>query len=364
MRELLHQVPEGLRELMSGGKLLLLFLVVLLLAWYLQMRQGNLDGRKSWRDALKRSGERWEKKEETPWYDVWSPGPGGKLLRYATLVFLLAAFPLTGLLIRVYQTRFYDYAWVTAYLPLTALTAYGIAGIWPMLCEKYCGKSFWKIAGLTAMGLGIFALCGNMSGAGEIGDEYRTELTKGWDWLQQGRNGLLERENREGASYILDYLRQIGNTEDICLWAPADILEYMRGMDGEIRLLYGRNMWEESLNAYSYEVYSDELKEAYRWMEDWYLVLWGKRQSLPGEEEMRAAMGTALENGVNCILFPSDETEGIPLPEKNAEAFRILEAGRAFAPVLEEEVDRLLEESGLSVAKEQIPGYVIYRIGT
>lgn len=90
--------------------------------------------------------------------------------------------------------------------------------------------------------------------------------------------------------------------EEFCLWAPREILEYTRSLDGGIRLLYGRNMWDAALDAYSYDVYSKETGELYEWME--HLRDYGKETS---EAEVRTHVGQAFAMGADCILLPKAE---------------------------------------------------------
>ena len=50
------------------------------------------------------------------------------------------------------------------------------------------------------------------------------------------------------------------------LWAPTGILEYSRELRPDIPLLYGRNMWQEDMNSFSYDVYDEKAVECYNWM--------------------------------------------------------------------------------------------------
>ena len=76
--------------------------------------------------------------------------------------------------------------------------------------------------------------------------------------------------------------------QTVCLWAPREILETARmqpvavtwmqpvetvgiesvAVAGQLpELLYGRNMWDAALNAYTYDVYPEEVQQLYCWME-------------------------------------------------------------------------------------------------
>ena len=126
---------------------------------------------------------------------------------------------------------------------------------------------------------------------------------------------------RKAAENVLMQIRTEMQEEEICLWAPKAILEYARETDASIKLLYGRNMWDEWLNAYSYDVYREDMVSLYRWMEE--LTLAGQEQVETADADMAKEMSTAgepgpidrvrmaLEAGTNCILLPENVDEGV-----------------------------------------------------
>ena len=94
--------------------------------------------------------------------------------------------------------------------------------------------------------------------------------------------------------------------EEFCLWAPREILEYARTRDGKISLLYGRDMWDAALHAYSYDVYSEETEALYRWMEhlrDYGSEGFGTKESAA---EGRECVRRAFSMGADVILLPED----------------------------------------------------------
>lgn len=281
MQELLRNAVNGWQRYTDDGKYAVLFLGILLFYWYMTRTEG--ENRIPSRELL------------------W---------KYAVLTAGLAIFPPTAVIWMKYQTRFYDYEWIWSAVPVTLVTAAGMAEIYLQCYRKYWKWKLWKPVGMMAAGLALIFLCGNL----EIG------------WEQ----GTFESAGEEKASLVLDKVQQIGNTENICMWGPSEVLQYIRGLDGSIELLYGRNMWDEALNGYAYDTYAPELRELYDWMEQL------------GEEEPSAATVTylekALEYGVNCIV----------LPEGNE---AVIEALKLIA-----------KENNLQVAGQRIEGYEIIRI--
>lgn len=313
MRELWDQVTGGWKLLTADGKYMALLFGVLLFFWYGRLRGRTGTPRKETEGGPAASGRASAGKEISA---------GERLMRYTTLLTALIAVPVTAVFLRLYQTGFYDFVWVLAFLPMTAALAYGFAGIYSFCLEKYAKRNFLKAAGLAALLLALVLLCGDLSTGGE-------EAT--------------EAERMRETEQILVYLRESGNTENICLWGPVEVMDYVRGLDGRVRLLYGRNMWEPSLNAYSYDVYSGEITEAYQWMEGNELFLEGFRLE-PYEPEKTAEMlRMARRQGVNWILF----SQG-----------RLPEAEEALSGLLLDAA----KEAGITMTKERTGGYSVWSI--
>ncbi len=205
------------------------------------------------------------------------------LLCYGLVAAVLAICPLTAAVWMQYQTQFYDYEWIWSAVPVTPVIAWGLTELWAFLKER---KTVIFCAALVAA-----VLCGSLG----------TGL--------QGR--AIHSAGEEKAQAVLDKLSETGNTETVCLWAPKELLQYVRGLDGSATVLYGRNMWEGALNAYSYDTYSDAEKVLYLWMEE--LVY---RESSPAKQaevrEMAAEqVAIALQHGANCIAVPSEYADTV-----------------------------------------------------
>lgn len=195
-------------------------------------------------------------------------------LIYTTVAAGCCIVPVTAAGLMVYQTRFYDYEWIWSMVPLTAMVSFAVTLFVTEFLRDLTRGDKRKRAGVIIMLLAAGLLCGGMG-------------SKPWDMTK-------EREERQAAETLLTRLREHMGGREICLWAPREVLEYVREYDAGIRLLYGRNMWELSMNAYSYDVYPEELTEVYEWME-------GIGREPISAERCAEIVG---ETGVNCVLLP------------------------------------------------------------
>lgn len=215
MSELIKNARIGWQDYTEAGKLAALLLIALLIFWFAgkEFRKGYLT-----------------------------------LIIYTTVMAVCCICPLTAALLMQYQTRFYDYEWIWSAVPMTIVIALAGTLLWFDLTGKFEKKKSrkWKCAGIAVAMIALVYLCGS----------------KGipvWD---------AEKENAEleETAKVLEIITENGQNTDIILWAPQSIMEYARALDGSIRLPYGRNMWDNALNGYSYDVYGDEEKTLYAWM--------------------------------------------------------------------------------------------------
>ena len=154
------------------------------------------------------------------------------LMLYTSAAAVCCILPVTAVLPMLYQTKFYDYEWIWSMVPVTAVTAYGLtlflAGHW-----KQAGGNWRKGLPVTLLLLLTALLCGSLGGDAQARAERNTQ--------------------REEALEVVAMLSDRWPEEEICLLAPQRILEYAREADGSIKLAYGRNLWDKSLNAYAYD---------------------------------------------------------------------------------------------------------------
>lgn len=225
-------------------------------------------------------------------------GPAGRLVRYGGVAAVLCICPVTAALLMCYQTAFYDYPWIWSMVPLTALIALGgtvfLTDQWKM------GRGGWRTflynAVLTILCVGVLVFCGSLG-------EHQVDAAA-------------QRQERVQAEAVLAKVRAACG-EEFCLWAPREILEYARTQDGKISLLYGRDMWDAALHAYSYDVYSEEAEALYLWME--HVRDYGAEgfETKEGAEEGRECVRRAFSMGADVVLLP----ENIPGLEKRALLF-------------------------------------------
>ncbi len=203
-------------------------------------------------------------------------------LLYASVAAVCCILPLTAALLMVYQTRFYDYEWIWSLVPLTAAAAYGGTMFLGECWGDFKASGWRRGVPATALLFSALLLAGGPGGAA-------------WD-------EETEKTQRVRACGILAQVLELRCDGEICLWAPREIMEYAREMDGRILLPYGRNMWDASLNAYSYDTYDEKTTALYQWMEQF----GGEKDKDHVEIPMEKCLENAENAGVNCILLPEE----------------------------------------------------------
>ena len=260
MRELLKNAWSGWQNYTDSGKLAALLFAALLFLWF----AGKTDRRKGF-------------------------------FGYTAVMAVCCVFPLSAAALMMYQTKFYDYVWIWSLVPLTAVTAWGFV---EFLTDKKIGESRMKRAGIGILAVAVLFLCGNLG--------------------KESVDFQAEKRDMQGAEQVISTVSRAGQGKELCLLAPQNIMEYARVLDGKLRLPYGRNMWEHSLNGYSYDEYPAETVNLYQWMcnleelGDFDDALAIGMVTAEAYEPMRDAclqaadknLDTALEKGVNCFLFP------------------------------------------------------------
>lgn len=266
MMELLGNAWIGWGDYITEGKLAALFIVALLYFWFYKKNESKKI-----------------------------------LVLYATIASVCCIFPVTAAVLMTYQTKFYDYEWIWSMVPLTAVIAYGMT---VFLTDFYKSGKYKKSTGIAVAGICLAAilLCGSMGASKADSDSVYMKVLY--------PHGSDEKEDvlRRQAYDIVEELQELAGDEELILWAPIEVMEYAREVDASIRLLYGRNMWDISLNGYSYDTYDEAICNMFLWMEllnpdsDAESLL-----SLMGADEIpstEVCIQKALETGVNCVLLP------------------------------------------------------------
>ncbi|MCM1043993.1 MAG: hypothetical protein NC417_00640 [Candidatus Gastranaerophilales bacterium] len=201
-------------------------------------------------------------------------------LTYATFTAAACVFPLTAAVLMLYQTRFYDYEWIWNLVPTTAIIALGGTIFLDKIWEDYLGqKKKWEPFVVTGVFFAIIFFCGNL-GQGSWSDG-------------------VDREERTRIVHILELLQEERGQQELCLWAPREVMECAGFYAEDICLLYGRDMWDGALGAYTYDVYDETRQELYRRMSQA-----EETGSLQSASDGLSCIKEALNLGVNCILLP------------------------------------------------------------
>lgn len=193
---------------------------------------------------------------------------GGSLSRlavYGGMTAVLCILPPTAALLMIYQTKFYEYEWLWSLVPVTAAGAAGAAVFAADMLKKWdrLKNICFNLVLITAVAVMVL-MCGDMG-------------NDTWEKSLQPREKAV-------AESVLAAVKEGAGEEEICLWAPKDIMKYARAVGSDyVSLFYGRNMWDESLNAYTYDTYSLETRRAYLWMEK--AAEWGVWEQEPAKDD-------------------------------------------------------------------------------
>lgn len=214
------------------------------------------------------------------------------LFLYSVGIMGLILFPVTAFLLLKYQTAYYTYSQLFLLVPFILIIGWGMTEFFVWL-EKN-GKRQKKIPGwllrrpwlcegaAAAVLVAVVWMAGTLSAANEV-----TNQTENAEKIPAKILTVLQQLEREEEIFL---------AEDVVA-APDEILEYARAYSGDIKLLYGRNMWQKELNAYTYDVYPEELEELHDWLN---LTMYGLRWVKPDITVDRAF--EILENSECTVL--------------------------------------------------------------
>lgn len=245
---------------------------------------------------------------------------GNRLLLYVTIMTVILLIPVTAMIVVIYQTAFYDYAWAWSMVPIGIVLAYGAVHFWMDMTQE---ASTIKKVSVMAIIVFVLWLCGNQG----------TVQTRD-DTVDGGQLRTIQ-----------EYATQDFEGQ-VVLWAPKKVMQEMRRQTGEIQLIYGKDMWDEKAGAYDYEAYSEAFMEAYEWMElvdmlvsetdteSNFAVLEREYQLAEGATQNTLEM---LQNDVNMIVIP-----------------------RLAAEMYESGLDSVLEDEALTVDKIYTEQYAVY----
>lgn len=253
MLKLLQMAWSGWRDFTTDGKLPALLLVLLLFLWVRRKKEGA----------------------EKP------------LLFYTTGITFLCILPFSAVLFMLYQTKFYDYEWIWSLVPMTAMIGMGGVFLLEDCFQQLRDRNVWVRVFLVVALCGIPVLC---SGFGSKALEISEEA-----------------QERAQAQTLYAYLEETISEQPIRIWAPKEVLTYSRVGWVDCIPLYGRNLWDKHLNAYTYDTYSVELEQMQLWMDgdlergDW------------TDEECASYLA---ETEVNCIVLPTRLAKAVGIFEQ------------------------------------------------
>lgn len=255
----LEKATDGIGRYGAAQKLLVPFFAVLLFAWLV------------------------EKKEIT--------NKQNRFMVYSLFMTAVLLIPFTAMAVLIYQTAFYDYEWSWSMVPVTAVIAFGIV----LFLEQEMSQK--RKGMLVVVIVCILCLGGNQGSTQKVSEQ---EI-------------LVRGEMEE----ILEGVYDVADSKRSVLWGPAGVMQEVRRRDGNIMLVYGRDMWDEKAGAYDYEAYSRELTEAYVWMEaamEHYNIavdsdnsqetLKFLEEEYDWSEESGKHVGEVMKAGVNTIVLP------------------------------------------------------------
>ncbi len=219
MTQFWEAMRGGYAELTGGGQYLALFFVALIGFYFYP-----------------------GKKERIYWY-------------YSVAMSLVLLFPVTAWVLWKYQTRFYAYGHLWALVPITGMIAYGGVLLLEMAQERCADHKLFghkKYSGELL--LAVFGLVILLAGSVTPVPQNRQETAN-------------DQKIPARQMQALEWIQE--NVEEPCLWAARDVLEYARAYSGNFELIYGRNMWELSLNGNTYDWYDQQVLDMYEQMEDY-----------------------------------------------------------------------------------------------
>ncbi len=224
-----------------------------------------------------------------------------KTVFFKACVFMAALVlcPLTGALLMRYQTMFYDYRYLFGLAPMNCFIATAAV----LALEKFNVNGTAKKTAVIVSAVIVLLF----TGSGRI-------------WGNSYTNTSSDRKGYEAAKEVLSFVTDIAKQngiEDIKLVADEEIIEYARACDGRIRLLYGRDIYNPALRAFSYNEYNENALSVYEFMhyahsEYEYLTCYGEEKYNRMSEMDLSGLTDGMRNeGVNAILIKETAPESV-----------------------------------------------------
>ncbi len=222
-------------------------------------------------------------------YEIFAHRRVSVFLKYVIGALLGVLMPVTAAILLVCQSAIYEYGFIWSLVPVAAVCAYaGVRFLWDMIPQMdQQGKGKYVIGALAALGV-LFLL---------------------------GNQGRMQRVTIEEAAERSAYSEVAENLEEgITLWGPRDMMQWIRSRNGDVKLVYGLDMWDAGAAAYDGDPYEQTLIAAYEWMrslEDFaYQIKITTDAVVPIPEELSAGLAETFKTvetaGGDVIVLPTD----------------------------------------------------------
>lgn len=185
------------------------------------------------------------------------------LLLFGITMSALVIVPISAMALMAYQTRFYSYRHLLLLLfPMVfipwALTS-AVEGGYSVMKQNAEDGELVKEKPFVARMLGVLiATCLSMLSGNLLTEGVEVEFTLSGDKVP---------------AIVMEALELMEDGD--VLVAPDEVIEYARAYDGDLKLVYGRDMFEPKLKAFTYNVYDENANRIYEWMQDEPLNLFG-----------------------------------------------------------------------------------------
>lgn len=265
MRDFLVRFLQDLSQEMVSGKYLALTIVGIFFLWLLG---------------------KYKKNEKTR-----------EMLFFGIVMSFLVIVPLSGFVLSTYQTQFFGYRHLLlllfpmVFIPwsLTEAVEQGVSLVKRNAEDGELAKEKPWIVRLVGIAVVVCLLMvsGNL-------------ITEGVD-----TNFSIVKEKMP--TKVVEVLELLEDGDVVA--APNLIVEYARSYDGDIKLIYGRDMWQPALRAYTYNVYDETTCEIYRWMQneplDYFNMSNEELEGIQKEEDQRA-FSLIASTTCNVLVLPHE----------------------------------------------------------
>jgi hypothetical protein len=207
---------------------------------------------------------------------------------YGAISGILCLFVPTAWILHQYITGHYPYSRIWALVPILPLTAALLTeGILSIGREQADAPKAQKkrYTAAAVIGCCFLLLCGN------VGTTAVEEITFSSDPAEF-----------EEVERVIDSLADA----DAIIYAPAALTEYLHRTEAPHRTLYGRDMWDYTLQGFRYDTYSEEVSALYQTMTEVELYTVAE---ITGDYKEKGILcfEEAKDADVSVLVFPRDD---------------------------------------------------------